>query len=1806
MNERAQQPFEFSAAAVEEALQARAEWLLGPHLSEGETLKVHVVPPHPDRLALRPRLNRPLHGTVELRRTGVAEVLRLQFPWPVHGVFSLPAQGRYESGKWSWQPYLTARPGFWRLRHYHTRDGQQEVGYLLRLSLPGGGFLSVSLDDTDAQRAGKLERALVAAARVTDSDYDREGSPDTRILMLPNPAEVEGMEDDEARKLLTDYGPTLKVKTRRCKTDRRRSVNGSRARRFMAELLRLAARCDYDTALDEQDLAYQRLYTYSARLIDACQAWVVRHLLSVPQADDGKLGLDKRWIGCAGRKWILISDVWLRRSGRLRRFAPLNAVEAIAQLTSFDRYDASNESLDHATAAMRQNHPSFAGFVCPLETPESKRIGLTLHLARGVCCDVTGRLTKPDGQTFAAYGYAASQIPFLQHNDGARSMMGAKNLKQAVCLKCAETPVVPSGGETGLRAALEPLVETGRISGDKSFFAPGVNLLVAYMPWYGANYEDAIVAHERLRGVMEYTGEETHRVTIQAGCEPARPKPGEVPRGRLGWERIYLEDYFNDAGIMEPGRSADGLGVPVGSDTTIAYFRSPVGYRRIRARSASARLVKIAYHPPPLPGGGGVLEWTERLTMPLSVGDKLMGRHGNKGVISALLQPENLPRLPDDSRLPPVLRGRAVDLVLNPHGVISRMNLGQLAETHAGLAALLAGKPGEPEPAGGWGVLCSGLDRETLETLGRPFSEGRHEWGKVVQAFQAATGGNEGAPVVDSFGRMHLDLPFGGRTECPVVVGVQYIVRLNHAPVYKAATRAEGRLPEGDDDDSPVRGLGYNLITGQPVRGRAYHDKPQRVGEMEMWALAAHGAHAVMASILGARCAPARMASSAVAGMARNGDLNFDAIRDHLLALGVRLIEADGGFRLAWLTDEDIRALGHEVTSEAVWRVTNTGDFVCPEESCETIVEGIRATGRVQRQEKELRFPTVGDALVLEGCQRPVEEADLKRRLKTEDKIKIGNATLSCRKSGKLLNVLLKVNHREYAAQCQSVRPVIALEDVLATPLVCPVHKKRRLIHRGYEAGLEAEPKGLADPNLWGNGGLREPDTPKKWGYIQLKSPVPHPLSLKGIQGLPEWNLLPVLPLRYRYPHPVTGGDNTEYRDELTSLYAEILSCNQPGFHSGTERAVRKLYRKLHERVFTKYGLIRRDGLGRRVDYSARLVIAPDHTLPWGACGVPLLTVLTWLLKNENVAARLEAAVMGQVPASAVPFRTRLERILREVWSTGVPNTLLDDQKEFLASVTLAVRDYLEQHQDIYVLLNRQPSLHRYNMMALRPHVLDAEMGLVLRIHPLLCAGFNADFDGDAMALHFVEGEREAEDARRMTPMHPANLLSLASGNPVPSFDQDMVLGPWLISRDTDQRRKLMTEVAMEGCSRCADLLANERDWKKSKASDFLAHLCRDHSDVVAERLPRWMAEAFHASTRAGISFGFLELAACRPDENRITAEGSVAQRPEDLAEINGALDKITREHLERVLADGDTTAPGYGLAALAVSGARGSGQVRQLIAMRGFLSPGECGFDRHADGMARFLIKPPLVKGMKPDEAFWAAMNSRSTVGDKKLATPKAGHLTRRLVLACWEWLVENGDCGLSADGRGPHRCLFGSRRRICACCYGAVAGMDTVHDFPAGLVAAQSIGERGTQLSMRAYHTGQQEASLAVVNAIMEGRDPLPEPPVNWFETIERAECFVTRMKTLKPYENIDRRHLYLVWRVIHETPGDKKSLTAAWQAQRSVLSGLVGDAPWKFIAEFVAHATPLPDDSAIGRLLRGQTPAARPQTADTVEET
>ncbi len=466
----------------------------------------------------------------------------------------------------------------------------------------------------------------------------------------------------------------------------------------------------------------------------------------------------------------------------------------------------------------------------------------------------------------------AAMIPFLEHDDAKRSLMGANMQRQAVPLMITDSPVVGTGmeyraakdsgilvlaeddgvienvtgdyitvkynnGETkkhklqkfkrtngGTCINQKPIVVKGEKvkKGDAIADGPstqngemalGKNVLIAFTTWEGYNYEDAILINERLVKEDVYTS--IHIEEYDCECRDTKLGPEEITRDIPNIGEDSLKD-LDENGIIRigaevrPGDILVGKVTPKGETELTAeerLLRAIFGEKAREVRDTSLRVphgeagtivdVKIftRENSDELgPGVNQIIRCYIATKRKISVGDKIAGRHGNKGVISRVLPEEDMPFLPD---------GTPVDILLNPLGVPSRMNLGQVLEVHLGGAAKALGwKIATP-------VFDGASEKEIVELLEKT---GRTPDGKTI-LYDGRTG--------DPFDK-------------PITVGVMYMLKLHHLVDDKIHARSTGP---------------YSLVTQQPLGGKAQFGG-QRFGEMEVWALEAYGAAHTLQEIL--------------------------------------------------------------------------------------------------------------------------------------------------------------------------------------------------------------------------------------------------------------------------------------------------------------------------------------------------------------------------------------------------------------------------------------------------------------------------------------------------------------------------------------------------------------------------------------------------------------------------------------------------------------------------------------------------------------------------------------------------------------------------------------------------------------------------------------------------------------------------------------------------------------------------------------------------------------------------------------------
>jgi DNA-directed RNA polymerase subunit beta len=617
-------------------------------------------------------------------------------------------------------------------------------------------------------------------------------------------------------------------------------------------------------------------------------------------------------------------------------------------------------SRDRAGMEVRDVHPSHYGRMCPIETPEGPNIGLIGSLASFARVNAFGFIETPyrkviDGRISDQIDYltadeedryviaqanaqldaegrfseervlvrkkhgdaeevpadeveymdvsprqmvsvATALIPFLEHDDASRALMGANMQRQAVPLIRNEAPLVGTGME--YRGAVDagdvtvaqhpgvvvsvtadiidianddgtyqsyrlskfrrsnqatcinqrPLVTAGQrvevgtpladgACTDQGEMALGRNLLVAFMPWEGHNYEDAIILSQRL--VQDDVLTSIHIEEHEVDARDTKLGPEEITRDIPNVGDDMLTD-LDERGIIRIGAEVGTGDILVGKVTPKGETELTPEERLLRAifgekaREVRDTSMKVPHGETGTVIGVRVFDREEGDELPpgvnqlvrvyvaqkrkISDGDKLAGRHGNKGVIAKILPQEDMPFLED---------GTPVDIVLNPLGVPSRMNIGQVMETHLGWIAKSGWDIDDVDAPWAERLRDVGLGRvESDSRLATPVFDGADE-DEIHGLLEYGLPQRDGLKLVDGGGKARL---FDGRSGEPyperVGVGYIYMLKLHHLVDDKIHARSTGP---------------YSMITQQPLGGKAQFGG-QRFGEMEVWALEAYGA----------------------------------------------------------------------------------------------------------------------------------------------------------------------------------------------------------------------------------------------------------------------------------------------------------------------------------------------------------------------------------------------------------------------------------------------------------------------------------------------------------------------------------------------------------------------------------------------------------------------------------------------------------------------------------------------------------------------------------------------------------------------------------------------------------------------------------------------------------------------------------------------------------------------------------------------------------------------------------------------------
>ncbi len=704
----------------------------------------------------------------------------------------------------------------------------------------------------------------------------------------------------------------------------------------------------------------------------------------------------------------------------------------------------------------------------------------------------------------------------------------------------------------------------------------------------------------------------------------------------------------------------------------------------------------------------------------------------------------------------------------------------------------------------------------------------------------------------------------------------------------------------------------------------------------------------------------------------------------------------------------------------------------------------------------------------------------------------------------------------------------------------------------------------------------------------------------------PEWMIMTAVPVIPPDLRPMVALDGGRYAtSDLNDLYRRVInrnnrlkrliSLNAPEVIQRNEKRMlqeavdalidnsarhgktvtastgqKRQLKSIADMLKGKQGRFRQNLLGKRVDYSGRSVIVAGPHLQMHQCGLPKTMALE-LFKPFVISELIERELVHNVRSA----NKYIEAGHSEIW-------------DILEEIT--------EHS--HVMLNRAPTLHRLGIQAFQPVMIE---GKAIKLHPLVCTAFNADFDGDQMAVHVPltkESKREAEEIIRST----NNLLSPATGDPIVAPSQDIVLGAYyltILNREvTEEEEKELKRYASQdeailaydlGKIKLQDPIRVRYDGKlittsvgrllfnkvipdevgfynypvdKKTNKEITANLIHVLGmEEAANVLDKIKELTYEFITRSGLSWGMGDLYVSEKKNDLILEAEKKAQEVVDQFNMGLLTDRerktkiveIWTEVKDRITAVTKDGINPHNPAMLMInSGARGSwGQLTQVVGMRGLMN-------NPSGDIIELPVKSNFTEGCGVLEYFISTHGARKGLSDTALKTANAGYLTRRLVDVAQDVIISEKDCGdkegivISANESGimdqdlPDR-IFGrwiisdivdkkgkviaekkqfvdkdlrekirkadvqeahvrsvrtckTVRGLCKTCY----GYDLSRNKPVkigtsvGIIAAQSIGEPGTQLTMRTFHTGGVAGETDVtqglprVEELFEARNP------------------------------------------------------------------------------------------------------------------
>lgn len=1305
---------------------------------------------------------------------------------------------------------------------------------------------------------------------------------------------------------------------------------------------------------------------------------------------------------------------------------PLNMINGMSKITVLGEGGITDPQM--VRAEERSVHPSHLGFIDPIHTPDSDKIGLVLHLPLGVkksgedlktaVYDVRSKKVRnvspseirdmvmafpdqfKDGKFVdkkvkaivngqhqlvdaskvdivlrsdkQAFSIASNTIPFLSSSQGVRAQMATKMLEQAIPLTEREAPLVQARlGRTTIEDAIgsgfsiqalsdgvvksvsknkvviqtndgeieQPLynnvplnrksfldatprvtvgqkVSAGDVIADSNFtdngtLAIGTNLRAAYLPWKGYNFEDGIVLTES--AAKKLTSEHMHEFAAQgdASTELSLAK-------RLAWKGDLTVDQqanMDKDGVVKKGailKKGDPIFVGVRENRLDpdylvmkrlgASFSPKKGFQESWTKDVDGEVVDVVRV-------GKKAKVYIKTREPAVIGDKLSNRYGGKGIITKIIPDGESPHDKD---------GTPVDILLNPHGVVSRINPSQILET---AIAKVAEKDGKP-------FLVDNFSGEN--------------YAEMVSDQLKKAGLKDTEKLFDP----HSKEPLG-----EVLTGPQYILKLSKQATSQFSARSEGKY---DINRSPLRG-------GE--------DGSKSLDLISFYSMLSHGARANLREMATYKATQNQpfwdwLSAGSKAGMIRpppEPTFAYRKFEAYLKGTGANVQRRGSKMVLGPMTDREVDKLSNgEVKEPLFLRAKNL------KEEKGGLMDTYTFGGRMGDRWGHIQLP--------EPIPNPLFEDPI-RKLTGLNKNQFMGLVRG--------EIFVDPETGEFADQ--GVTGGNAIKVLLSK---IDIDEEMKTWTDKAKAPRNEKALDEANKHLKYLAALKKLQVRPEEAYVQTKIPILPPvfrpiveledgkLSNPGINTLYRDLGLISNELKWQNEAPfIDDGIKAELRQKLYEGAQAISGLGEPIAYYPEARRPKGIIQQIKgppaKRGFYQYKVLR-----RQQNLVGRGTIIPEPKLGVDEVGLP--EEMSWSLFEPFVMRRL-------------------------VNQSGFTPTAASDE---VAKRSLIAKATLEAEMaDRPVMLNRAPSLHKFSVMAFKPRLTD---GKAIKIPPLVVKGFNADFDGDAMTVHVPVLPEAVKEAEKMLPSN--NLYNPGTGQIMIQPQNEAALGLYLMSKDEKGSKELLDELpdSLKDAYRGRPL---DKKGLSSLMKDLAEEMPRDHGKVI-DRLKE-LGDNY--TYKQGFTVSLKDLLPSIPEKDRIFADTKkrLEHVPTNttkgrevastiIAKASKKLDKAVTDRLDE---------QGNNFRLMVRSGARGNmNQLKQIVSSPFMV-------DDHRGNPSPIPITKSFSQGLDFSDYWSTTYGARAAAVDKQLQTQNPGAFNKDIMATAIVNVISDLDCG-TKDG--------------------------------------------------------------------------------------------------------------------------------------------------------------------------------------------